>query len=93
MHQGGQNKTIPIHRTYHAIHEAIRPLTQADVYVHGEGLVVCLLILRLPTHGAHQDIVKLVESYWTHVLYSPAAYPLIQTLSSSCYKSQLRLLL
>jgi hypothetical protein len=63
MHEGGQNKTIPVHRIHHATHETVSPLTQADVYVHGEGLVVCLLILRLPTHGGHQAILKLIESY------------------------------
>ena len=93
MHQGGQNKTIPVHRIHHATCETIDPLTQADVYVHGEGLVVCFLILRLPTHGAHQKILKLVESYWTRVLYILDAYLLTQTLSSSCCKSQQRLLL
>jgi hypothetical protein len=63
MHEGGQIKTVPVHRIHHATRETIHPLTQADVYVHGEGLVVCLLILRLPTHEAHQEIIKLAESY------------------------------
>jgi len=36
MHEGGQDKTIPIHRTVHADQETIHPLTHADyVDVHG----------------------------------------------------------
>jgi hypothetical protein len=35
MHVGGQTKTIPIHRTHHAVLECIHPLTHANVDVHG----------------------------------------------------------
>jgi hypothetical protein len=63
MHLGGQIKTIPIHRIHHATRETIHPLTQGDVYVHGEGLVVCLLILRLPIRGDQRAILKLSGSY------------------------------
>ena len=93
MHLGGQIKTIPVHRIHHATHETIHPLTQGDVYVHGEGLVVCSSILRRPIHGDQQTILKLFGSYWTHVLYIVLAYLLPRILSSSFHRDGKRLLL
>jgi hypothetical protein len=68
MHECGQIKTVPIRRICHATHETIHPLTHADSDVQGEGLVVCFLILRSPTHGAYQEKIKITESYWTRLL-------------------------
>lgn len=61
MHAGGKTKNVPIHRIIHAIHEAICPLTHANVDVHEEGFE-CSFILRLGIQGRRYDIPEIWDS-------------------------------
>ena len=52
------------------------------------GFVRCFIILRRPTHGAHQEKIKLSESYWTQPFCIRSSYPYHQIPSSSCDTTQ-----